>query len=76
MTVTVRIFPDEQLYLEIPDVEDDELVVNNQRLSQEEFEQTLKELVDLSSKIHPPDAKPLSDYAMNRESIYEGHPKL
>ena len=72
MTVIVHIFPDEQLLLEVPDDIGDPSADNNQRLSLEEFDA----LAALSMKIHGPDAKPLSDYAMSRESIYEGHPKL
>lgn len=47
---------------------------NNQQLSLEEFDEIADRLAELSMKIHGPDAKPLSDYAMSRESIYEDHP--
>jgi hypothetical protein len=40
----------------------------------EEFERLADELADYFEKNLPPDAKPLSDYAMSREGIYEDHP--
>ena len=40
----------------------------------EEFEKLADELADYFEKNLPPDAKPLSDYAMSREGIYEDHP--
>lgn len=43
-------------------------------LSGEEFERLADELADYVEKNMPPDAKPLSDYAMSREGIYEDHP--
>ncbi len=76
MTVTVHIFPDEQLLLEVPDAADDSAAGNNRKLSHEEFKAALERLNALVKKIDGPDAQPLSDYAMSRESIYEGHPKL
>ncbi len=39
----------------------------------EEFERLADELADYFQKSMPPDAKPLSDYAMSREGIYEDH---
>ena len=47
---------------------------NNKNLSLKEFDEIVARLAELSMKIHGPDAKPLSDYAMSRESIYEDHP--
>ena len=41
--------------------------------SDEEFERLADELADYVEKHLPPDAKPLSDYAMSREGIYEDH---
>lgn len=41
--------------------------------SDEEFERLADELADFVEKHLPPDAKPLSDYAMSREGIYEDH---
>jgi antitoxin ParD1/3/4 len=40
----------------------------------EEFERLADELADFFEKNLPADAKPLSDYAMSREGIYEDHP--
>ena len=60
--------------IEIPDGTKDPLTTNNKQLSLEEFDQIVARLAALSMKIHGPDAKPLSDYAMSRESIYEDHP--
>ncbi len=76
MTVTVHIFPDGQLLLEVPDDTEDPSVGNNKQLSHEEFEDALQRLDALVKKFAKSDAKPLSDYAMSRESIYEDHPKL
>lgn len=76
MTVTVHIYPNERLILDISDGTAKPLVNNNQQLSHEEFEAALQRLADLSMKFDGPDAQPLSDYAMSRESIYEDHPKL
>ncbi len=76
MIIPVHIYPNERLILEIPDDIDGDLADNNQRLSHEEFEAALQRLADLSMKFDRPDAQPLSDYAMSRESIYENHPKL
>ena len=39
----------------------------------DEFEKLADELADFVEKNMPPDAKPLSDYAMSREGIYEDH---
>ncbi|MDE0313694.1 MAG: hypothetical protein OXM61_02230 [Candidatus Poribacteria bacterium] len=76
MTVPVHIFPNKQLLLEIPDDTNDLSVNNNERLSYEEFLAALERLDALARKFAKPDAQPLSDYAMSRESIYEDHPKL
>lgn len=42
-------------------------------LSVDEFERLADELADYVEAHMPPDAKPLSDYAMSREGIYEDH---
>ena len=76
MTVTVHIFPDEQLSLEVPDTADDSATGNNRKLSHEEFKAALAEFDALVKELTKPDAQPLSDYAVSRESIYEDHPKL
>lgn len=41
--------------------------------NKEEFERLADELADFVEKSLPLDAKPLSDYAMSREGIYEDH---
>lgn len=45
------------------------LVRSDKKLSGDEFER----LADYVKKHLPPDAKPLSDYVMSRERIYEDH---
>ena len=76
MTITVHIYPNERLFLEIPDEAEEPLASNNSRLSSEEFKAILDRLAAKAMKFDGPDAQPLSDYAMSRESIYEDHPKL
>ena len=77
MMITVYTYPNNKCrLLEIPDDGAEPLTGNNKRLSLEEFDELADELADLSMKIDGPDAQPLSDYAMSRESIYENHPKL
>lgn len=51
-----------------------ERLAKDESLSDEEFEKLADELADYFEKNLPPDAKPLSDYAMSREGIYEDHP--
>lgn len=77
MTITVYTYPNNKCrLLEIPDDAAEPLVENNQQLSHKEFKAALEEWDSLVKKIAKPDAQPLSDYAMSRESIYENHPKL
>ena len=77
MIITVYTYPNNKCgLLEIPDGGTEPLTGNNKRLSHEEFEAALQRLAELSVEIDGPDAQPLSDYAMSRESIYENHPKL
>ena len=76
MTVTVYIYANNGMSIEIPDYAEDPLASNNSRLSSEEFKAILDRLAAKAMKFDGPDAQPLSDYAMSRESIYEGHPKL
>ena len=76
MTVTVYIYANHGMSIEIPDDAEEPLVENNQQLSHEEFKAALEEWDALVKKFAKPDDQPLSDYAMSRESIYEGHPKL
>ena len=72
--ITVHIHSNNGRVIEIPDGIMDPSENNNKKLSHEEFKAALQSLAELSMKIHGPDAKPLSDYAMSRESIYEDHP--
>lgn len=51
-----------------------ELLTTGKELSSEEFERLAAALADYFEESMPPDAKPLSDYAMSREGIYEDHP--
>ena len=62
--------------MEIADPMEDSYMVDNQQLSHEEFKTLLDELTDISMKFTRSDVKPLSDYAVSREGIYEGHPKF
>ena len=50
-----------------------ELLTSDRKLSDDEFERLADELADYVEKHLPPDAKPLSNYAMSREGIYEDH---
>ena len=63
-------YPNEWLFI----IKDDPFVDNNQQLSHEEFKALLEALADISKKFTRPDTKSLSDYAVSREGIYEGHP--
>ena len=77
MTIAVYTYPNNKCrLLEIPDAAAEPLLENDQRLSHAEFEAALREWEVLVKKFAKPDAQPLSDYAMSRESIYENHPKL
>lgn len=50
-----------------------ERLAKNEPPSDEEFERLADALADYFEKNLPLDAKPLSDYAMSREGIYEDH---
>ncbi|MDE0427500.1 MAG: hypothetical protein OXN25_21810 [Candidatus Poribacteria bacterium] len=76
MTVTVHICPGERLFFEVPDDIDDIVDISmndNPQLPYEEFKAALEEWDALVRKFAKPDAKPLSDYAVSREGIYEDH---
>ena len=45
-------------------------------VSNEEFEALANKLTDTFMEMVGPNCPPLSDYAVSREGIYEGHPKL
>ena len=74
MTVTVHIYPNDRLFLEVPDDTKNILAEENPRLSHEEFEALADELVGKFMEFVGPDFESLSDYAMSREGIYEDHP--
>ena len=76
MAVTIYIYANNGMSIEIPDYAEEPLASNNSRLSSEEFKAILDRLAAKAMKFDGPDAQPLSDYAMSRESIYENHPKL
>ena len=62
--------------MEIADPMEDSYKGDTQQLSPEEFRTLLNELTEISMKFTRSDVKPLSDYAVSREGIYEGHPKF
>ena len=74
MTVTVHIYPNELLLLEVPNNTGKTLEDNNSTLSTEERMALLDEFTTKFMKFVGPDFQPLSDYAMSREGIYEDHP--
>lgn len=74
MTVTVHIYPNDSLFLEMPDDMEETLVDNGLQLSLEEFEALADELAGKFMEFVGPDFQPLSDYAISREGIYEDHP--
>lgn len=76
MTLTVYIHSNDLSSFEIPGDIEAPLAGDNPRLPHEEFKAALEEWDALVKKLTKTDAEPLSDYAMSRESIYEGHPKL
>jgi hypothetical protein len=58
----------EEIALEMLD-----LLTTDRKLDDDEFERLADLLADEFEKRLPADAKPLSDYAMSREGIYEDH---
>lgn len=74
MTVTVHIYPNDHLFLEVPDDTEEILENNDSQLSLEEFEALADELADKFMELVGPDFSPLSNYAVSREGIYEDHP--
>lgn len=65
MTVTVHIYPDDT---------DETFRDNNSSLSIEERMALLDEFTNKFTELLGPDFRPLSDYAISREGIYEDHP--
>lgn len=74
MTVTVYIYPNERLFLEIPDEAEEALADNKPQLSLEERLALLDAFTDKFTELVGPDVPPLSNYAISREGIYEDHP--
>lgn len=74
MAITVHIHSNNGQVKEIPDGMENSSAGNNQRLSLEEFDTLADELADKFMEFVGPDVKPLSDYAISREGIYEDHP--
>ena len=74
MTVTVHIYPNERLVLEIPDDTVETLTNDNSQLSVEERMTLLDEFTAKFMEFAGPDFQPLSDYAVSREGIYADHP--
>ena len=73
MVLTVYIYANDHLSFEIPDDTEDLLAGDNPQLPYEEFKAALEEWDVLVRKFAKSDAKPLSDYAVSREGIYEDH---
>jgi hypothetical protein len=76
VAITVHIHSNNGQVKEIPDGMEDPSKDNDQQLSLEEFDTLADELADKFMEFVGPDVKPLSDYAISREGIYEDHPKL
>lgn len=74
MTVTVYIYPNDRLVLEIPDDMDEMSADNDSQLSVDERMALLDEFTTKFTELVGPDVPPLSDYAVSREGIYEDHP--
>ncbi len=61
------------LLLEVLEVEVETLMSNNPQLSNDDFEALADQLADEFMVSVGPDCPPLSDYAVSREGLYEGH---
>ncbi len=61
------------LLLEILEATVETLMSNNSQLSDDEFEALADQLADEFMVSVGPDCPPLSDYAVSREGLYEGH---
>ena len=62
-----------RLLLEVLEEAVETLISNNPQLSDDEFEALADQLVDEFMVSVGPDCPPLSDYAVSREGLYEGH---
>ena len=74
MTVTVHIYPNDRLFLEVPNDAGDVLTDDSSRLSVDERIALLDEFSEKFMEFIGHDFPPLSDYATSREGIYEDHP--
>ena len=74
MAVTIYIYANNGMPMEIPDDAEELPAGNNQQLSYEEFKARLDEFADKFTELVGPDFPPLSDYAVSREGIYGDHP--
>ena len=74
MAVTIYIYANNGMSIEVPDGPEDPLARNNQQLSVDERMALLSKLADKFMEFVGPNVPPLSDYAMSREGIYEDHP--
>ena len=61
------------LLLEILEATMETLMSNDPQLSDDEFEALADQLADEFMVSVGPDCPPLSDYAVSREGLYEGH---
>ena len=76
MAVVVHVYPNSRQLQQTADGTEAALASNSSLLSSEEFKAALDRLAAKAMEFDGPNAQPLSDYAMSRESIYENHPKL
>ena len=76
MAIIVHIYPNSRRLQQTADSTEAALANNSSRLSSEEFKAALDRVAAKAMEFDGPNAQPLSDYAMSRESIYEDHPKL
>ena len=74
MTVTVYIYPNNDLSLEVLSNAEETSTVNNSQLSVEERLALLDKFTTKFTELVGPDVPPLSDYALSREGIYQDHP--
>ena len=73
MAVTIYIYANNGTPIEIPDDAEEPLASNNSRLSSEEFKAALERLAVKFEEFAGPNVRPLSDYAVSREGLYEDH---
>ena len=73
-TVTIHIYPNNNLLLKVLENAEEVSAGNHSQLSVDERMVLLDELADKFMEYVGPDFPPLSDYAVSREGIYEDHP--